>query len=87
LSSGLASQLLHAGLDPTVISLNDLVDPVAGAAAAVQGPLRDALAIAMAGMFLISLGAAAAGLVAVFFSPKGKVTEIRQEGTAEECAD
>jgi EmrB/QacA subfamily drug resistance transporter len=82
LSSSLASQLMSAGLDPNTISLNTLVDPVVGTASAVQGPLRDALAIAMAGMFVISFAAAAAGLLAVLFSPRGKVTDIRQEGAA-----
>jgi EmrB/QacA subfamily drug resistance transporter len=79
LSSRLASQLLAAGLDPTSVSLNTLLDPIAGANIAIEGPLRQALAVSIAGMFIIAFIAAMAALGAVAFAPPGKIAQLMQQ--------
>ena len=79
LSSRLASQLLAAGVDPTSISLNTLLDPIAGANIAFEGPLRQALAVSIAGMFIIAFIAAFAALGVVAFAPPGKIAQLMQQ--------
>jgi EmrB/QacA subfamily drug resistance transporter len=79
LSSRLASQLLAAGVDPTSVSLNTLLDPIAGANIAFEGPLRQALAVSIAGMFIIAFIAAIAALGAVAFAPPGKIAQLMQQ--------
>ena len=79
LSSRLASQLLAAGVDPTSVSLNTLLDPIAGANIAIEGPLRQALAVSIAGMFIIAFIAALAALAAVAFAPPGKISQLMQQ--------
>jgi EmrB/QacA subfamily drug resistance transporter len=76
LSTRLAGLLTNMGVNGTSVSLDALLDPIAGAAASVEGPLRQALAIAIANMFIISLVAAAAGLAAVFFTPRGRIAQL-----------
>jgi hypothetical protein len=76
LSSNLTSRLLKAGLDPNAISINSLLDPLAQGGAAVEGPLRQALAGSIAGMFLIAFVAALAGLAVTLFTPAGKIAHI-----------
>ena len=78
LSSRLASLLLAAGVDPTSVSLNTLLDPIAGANIAIEGPLRQALAVSIAGMFVIAFIAALAALGAVAFAPAGKISQLMQ---------
>jgi len=78
LSNRLASQLLAAGVDPTSVSLNTLLDPIAGANIAIEGPLRQALAVSIAGMFVIAFVAALAALGAVAFAPPGKISQLMQ---------
>lgn len=75
LTSSLASQLGRAGVNGAV-SLNSLIDPLSGAGSALGGPLREALAVAVAHMFIIALVAALAGLIVVFFSPGGKISQL-----------
>jgi hypothetical protein len=79
LSSRLASQLLAAGVDPTSVSLNTLLDPIAGASIAIEGPLRQALAVAIAGMFIIAFIAALGALGAMAFAPPGKIAQLMQQ--------
>ena len=79
LSSRLASQLLAAGVDPTSISLNTLLDPIAGANIAIEGPLRQALAVSIAGMFIIACIAAIAAMGVVAFAPPGKIAQLMQQ--------
>jgi EmrB/QacA subfamily drug resistance transporter len=77
LSSGLASRLLTAGIDPATISLDSLIDPVAAAGTAViSGPLRDALSGSIASLFITASAAAVLGLVVVFFAPGGKIAQL-----------
>lgn len=84
LSARFTGLILSAGLDPSVVSLDALIDSVSGAEAAVQGPVREALALAIANMFVIALAAALAGTLAVAFSPRGKVTQLVQDRPAEQ---
>jgi len=76
LSSRLASSLITAGLDPAIVSLNALLDPVASQTAAIEGSLRGALAVAIAGLFCIAFSAALAGLIAAIFAPRGKISQM-----------
>jgi EmrB/QacA subfamily drug resistance transporter len=78
LSSKLASQLVAVGLDPAVVSIDSLLDPVAQTSASLAGPVREALAVAIAYLFLISFILAIVGLVVVMFTPAGKVAQLEQ---------
>jgi hypothetical protein len=79
LSNRLAGALTRMGVEASSVSLNSLLDPLAGASAAVEGPLRQALAVSMASMFIIAFAAALAGLAAVFFTPRGKVAQLVEQ--------
>jgi EmrB/QacA subfamily drug resistance transporter len=83
LSSKLASQLTAAGLDPAGVSLDTLLDPVAQASASLAGPVRDALAVAIAYLFLVSFIVAILGLVVVMFTPSGKIAQLEQNRAAD----
>jgi len=87
LSSSLASRLLVAGIDPSTISLNSLIDPLASASLTLEGPLRSALAVTIAHMFIIAFIAALAGLLAVLFAPPGKISQLMQERAADQTAE
>jgi EmrB/QacA subfamily drug resistance transporter len=73
LSASLASNLLNAGLDANSVSLNDLLDPLANASAALEGAVRAALAGATHVAFVIALLAALAGLAFTFLAPRDRV--------------
>lgn len=79
LSTGLARQLTASGINPASISLESLIDPLAATSAAIEGPLRSALAIAIANMFIVAFIAALVGLLAVFFTPRGKVAQLVED--------
>jgi len=85
LSSQLAGFLQAAGIDPSRVSLDSLVDPIAtssalgSTAAALEGSLRQALAVAIANLFLIAFAAALAGTVVVLFAPGGKIAHLMEE--------
>jgi hypothetical protein len=79
LSTGLARQLIANGIDPASISLESLIDPLAASSAALEGSLRAALAVAIANMFIVAFIAALAGLLAVMFTPRGKVAQLVEE--------
>ena len=73
LSSGFASRLLTAGLNPATVSLDSLIDPVATTgAAAMSGPVREALSGSIASLFIVASVAAVLGLVVVMFAPGGR---------------
>jgi EmrB/QacA subfamily drug resistance transporter len=80
LAGSLARQLAAAGLNPDSVRLESLLDPLAAVnvAAAVEGPLRQALAVSIAHMFIIAFAAALAGLVAVMFAPRGKIAQLAE---------
>jgi len=83
LSSSLSNRLASAGIDPRSVSLNGLIDPMTSANAVLEGPLREALAISIAHMFIIAFIAALAGLIVVFFSPGGKISQLVEERATE----
>jgi MFS family permease len=79
LSTRLASGLAAAQIDPQSVSLDSLLDPVASLTASIEGPLRAALAISIANLFIIAFVAALLGLVAVLFSPPGKIAQLMKK--------
>jgi len=87
LGSRLAGLLVSAGIDPNTVSLDSLLDPLASASAAMGGPLREALAISIANMFLIGFVAALLGLLVVLFAPPGKILELQQEQAADQPSE
>ncbi len=78
LSSKLAGQLAASGVDSADMALDGLMDTVGKAGMALAGPARDALAVSIAYLFLIAFGVALLGLVAVMFTPAGKVAQLEQ---------
>ncbi len=78
LSLRLAARLAEAGLDPGAIAVDSLLHPVARTASSVvwEGSLRSALAGAMQGVFVIAFLAAALGLVATAFAPRGRIDQL-----------
>lgn len=77
LSAQLASHMAVAGMDPAAVSLDSLIDPISGAASsALAGPLRQALAISIAHMFIIAFAAGAAALVVTAFAPGGRIAQL-----------
>ncbi|MCC6454216.1 MAG: MFS transporter [Caldilineaceae bacterium] len=84
LAARLSSALIAAGLDPNAVSLEGMIDGAEGAAAAVTGPMRDAMAIAIEGVFELAFIAAALGLVATFFAPTGRIGHMAQPSTQAE---
>lgn len=74
----LADALVTAGVDPDSVSLNSLIDPVAGsdAAASIDGTLQVALGSAIQGVFWIAFVAAALALVATLFAPGGRIASF-----------
>lgn len=76
LSSQLAKLLVESGFDIGSVSLNSLINQSPGTEVAMSESLRLALSGAMGNMFYIALGAALLGLIIVFFTPNGKVTQL-----------
>lgn len=86
LSFRLAERLVEAGLDPTAISLDSLLDPVAQAntSLVLEDTLRSALAGAIQGVFVIAFIAAALGLLATLFAPRGRIDQLIARRSAAE---
>jgi MFS family permease len=78
LSIRLATELQAAGVNPTSVSLNSLLDPIASATsnATLDTTLRTALAHAMRGVFFLAFIASAIGLVATAFAPAGRIAQL-----------
>lgn len=76
LSSRLAKLLIESGFSIGSVSLSSLVNPTPGTEVAMSETIRVALSGAMANMFYIAFGAAILGLLIVFFTPAGKVTQL-----------
>lgn len=77
LSTQLASHLAASGLNPAAVSLDSLIDPITGAAStALKGPLREALAISIAHMFILAFAAGVAALAVTAFAPGGKIAQL-----------
>lgn len=81
LSARLASGLLAAGLDPSSVSLNDLIDPIAQTAdaPAFDGILRTVLASAIQGVFWLAFGAAVLALIATILAPAGQISQLAKQ--------
>jgi MFS family permease len=79
LSVGLNQNLLALGVDPASVSLNELLDPLASANAVIVGPLKDALAISIAHMFLVAFSVGLLALIAVMAAPGGKIAQLMKE--------
>jgi EmrB/QacA subfamily drug resistance transporter len=84
LASRLNTNLIAAGVDPTQVDLNGLLDPIAraNATAALGGELRAALAVTVASLFILSFVAALLALAVVFFTPRGTVAQLGQDRAA-----
>ncbi len=82
LSARLAGNLARAGLDPASVPINDLLDPVAGAASsaavALEGTLRVALAFAIRDIFFIAVAAALLALLATVLAPRHRLASSQQ---------
>lgn len=76
LSSRLVKLLIESGFEIGSVSLSSLINQAPGSEVALSESLRFALSDAMANMFYIAFGAAILGLLVVFFTPKGKVTQL-----------
>ena len=83
LSTRLVKLLLDAGIDPATISLNSLINPLPGTDTTIEGPLRSIFGTSMANMFVIAFIASALALIAVFFTPKGRITQLKPGASLE----
>jgi EmrB/QacA subfamily drug resistance transporter len=82
LSSGLTRHMIAAGIDPASISLNQLLDPIAGAGSISLGPLKGALAVSIAEMFTIALVMGVLALLSVLAAPGGKISQLVKQRPA-----
>jgi EmrB/QacA subfamily drug resistance transporter len=78
----LSSALTAAGMDPTGISLDGLLER-GPEAPVVDGALREALAIGVEGVFILAFAAAAIGLLVALAAPAGRIGQIRPTQHAE----
>jgi EmrB/QacA subfamily drug resistance transporter len=87
LSWRLAARLAEAGVDTAVITVDSLLHPLGHTATSVvwEGMLRQALADAMQGVFIIAVIAAALGFVATALAPRGRINQLAaQRANAED---
>lgn len=86
LSAALAANLVAAGVDPTSVSLNGLIDPLQGEATAVLNEtIRVALANAMQSVFIITFVTAGLGLLITFLTPRGRIGQLTGRPAAPEA--
>jgi MFS family permease len=85
LTMRLMEELVKAGLDPNVISLDSMIEAAESAAATVTGPMRDAMAMAIEGVFVLAFIAAGLGLIATAFAPAGRIGQLKKEAPSEEA--
>jgi MFS family permease len=78
LSARLASLLLKAGQPTDAVDLNSLINPQAGSPV-VEDTIRAVLGTSLANMFWLALLPAAIALVVVFFTPRGKLSQISHQ--------
>lgn len=79
LSSRLRSGMLAAGLDPTTVSVDRLIDPAAseaGASMAVEGAVRGILADAIVWVFVFSLVVSVGALLVTLLTPAGRIAQL-----------
>jgi hypothetical protein len=82
----LTNALAAAGLDPDAISLDSMIEGAEGAAATITGPVRDAMAIAIEGVFVLAFIASGLGLIATAFAPAGRIGQFNQQPTTDQEA-
>ena len=87
LSSGLTRHMVAAGIDPASVSLNQLLDPIAGANTVALGPLRGALALSIAEMFTIAFIVGILALLSVLAAPGGKISQLMMQRTRRELPE
>jgi EmrB/QacA subfamily drug resistance transporter len=78
LAARLATGLRAAGANPSAISIDRLLDPLARSdtAAAIQQVLKDALTGAVQAVFVVALLGAALGLGATILTPGGRLSRV-----------
>lgn len=79
----LTNALMAAGLDPNAISLDTMIEGGENAAAAITGPVHDAMASAIDGVFVLAFIASALGLIATAFAPAGRIGQLSKQPAAE----
>ena len=84
LTTRLMNELMAAGLDPNAISIDSMIEGAQSAAATVTGPMRDAMAIAIEGVFMLAFIAALLGLIATAFAPAGRIGQLSKSAAAGE---
>ena len=84
LATRLAAGLTAAGVDPSVVSIDRLLDPLAraGTAVAIQEALKGALTGAIQAVFVVAFLGAAVGLIATTLSPGGRLAGAPEAATA-----
>lgn len=73
LATRLASALTLEGIDPKSVSLNAMLDPIAGAASMNLGPMREALASAMQAVFIGAFVATVFAWLITALAPRGRI--------------
>ncbi len=90
LGAWLISNLKAAGLESAAVSVDSLLDPIARSASSALSNevLKNALAGAIQGVFVIAFAAAALGLVITALTPKGRIAQLatQQSEKAEQPA-
>ncbi len=90
LGAWLISNLKAAGLESAAVSVDSLLDPIARSASSALSNevLKNALAGAIQGVFVIAFVAAALGLAITALTPKGRIAQLatRQAEKAEQPA-
>lgn len=86
LAMRLANGLVSAGLNPNQVSVSELLDPVSTSSAVALGPIRDALASAVQGVFVIALASAILGWVVTLLAPRGRIGKPTPTASAAEEA-
>lgn len=81
LSMQLAARLMAQGLDPRLVSVDQLLEPLPGAVldVAANEAVRLALAGAIGTIFFVAFLAAVGGLIATAFAPRGRIRQLAEE--------
>jgi MFS family permease len=85
LSAGFAASLASAGVDPSTVSLDGLIDRAAGQGA-LDASVRAALSAGVRNVFVVAFVAAALGLAVTVLAPRGRIGEHASRRAAEDAA-
>jgi hypothetical protein len=82
LTASLAANLAAAGINASTVSLGDLIEPQAASAAttAIEGPVRDALAVAISNVFVAALIASVLALGVTLLAPRERIAREAAAG-------